>query len=150
MCNSTGVPARTKQLYPCNSGNVPLHPAKIRIMKWEHRAMQAGKNWYNGQCKGTEMRGKVKNKTVSNTARREWKLRHEKCLEEVIQESKWVLEGRLEIEEWRRRRTAKGWGKLPQFLITWSWNDPPDTWAVTKRLQNWWIPGLKCSCFILL
>lgn len=24
-----------------------------------------------------------------------------------------------EIERWRRR-TAEGWGKLPQFLITWS------------------------------
>lgn len=85
-CNSIGIPAREKQRYPCNSGNVPLHPAKIRIMKWEHRAMQAEKIDIMGSAKGNE--GKGKNTTVSNTARRERKLWHGKCLEEVIQERK--------------------------------------------------------------
>lgn len=40
--------------------------------------------------------------------------------------------------------------KLPQFLITWSQNDPLGTWVETERLLNWWILSLKCSCFILL
>lgn len=52
LCKSIGIPARAKQLYPCNSGNVPLHPAKIRIMKWEHRAMEVEKIDIMGSAKG--------------------------------------------------------------------------------------------------
>lgn len=48
-----------------------------------------------------------------------------------------------------RKGCCRG-AKLPQFLITWSRNDPPGTRVETERLLNWWILRLKCSCFILL